>query len=1154
MTRRGSVPRRLATLLTVAAVACACSATPSASPAASGPAAATQWQTVLQGIGADGSVDANTAAEAFSLAVRPLPGVTLPDGSKPTANEIVDGSGPARWLIRDWDQLTPEQQTAAQGMLNDPGDPYAGSANTAPVNEVASIGQIKPPRTVTPGADPTPAATGAQCGLWLYNQEDSIATVPADVRPFAEDLNVAAVAFAKHLGRNPVAKWAACLEPPGKITAGTVVTVYDEHGLQNGEADHCLVKLNGDYFKDLKVLEAGRYGYSISMAAFNCFLATAAFYGPSTRATYVEQGLTAWASATVSQEVLNGPGIAVGGAWDDYLEGPGVPLFQRMWDAIGFYAQLNEIEPMWQYVDPMLRADGAENAFNISGALDPKFARVWAAGYFRDEVDGADWEILGPGVTPAKAEPADISVANDQETDVSADALTVSISNATAAADVTYISGTDLRIADGSLDDTFHGTNKPYCTMDGGKGDCTCPPDSPGAKLPTPPALKSPFHVALTGMLDGGDGKLIGVSLEKYCAAPPAQINFAVPDTPKGGAKPCGPNATGCAGSIGDTHLRTIDLQQYDLQAAGEYVLLRSADGSLELQAREVPFAGISDTSINVGFAWKVAGHHVTMYSRGATYEVRLDGKSLDAAATGTLDLGQGASLTPLGQGLEVAFPDGTISTVVFHGNGIDGALDLEISPSAALKQGTVGLLGPIAKGSELPALPDGTGLPLSTDRATRYQQRYQQLAPAWHVTPTTSLFEYDAGQSSTSFDKPGFPSPDVAFDVKELEARIGAQAEQEALGICNQVQADQNLYDACVYDVIATADPTFGQFYEQVRDFLADGPSSLDVCNPPATPGGFSVVPCIQAVTGAAVTADGTLEVGVLPGTKNAEAEVDAVDPASGRVLRRTLAASNAAVAVVGGSLWIGSSDFTTDVGSTCVLRRVDPATYREQAHIAVPCGSENGEFVATGDGIWVVDGSSLRPVDLASNTLGAGIQLPVAGAKLLGTDSVVYAGTPNESPGTWYRLGPGDAAFSQVGALPAGGGLDPVAGGGALWLQDFDGTVKQFTTSATPAGPTLAVTGTLIAADDHAVYAARDDQSAGHFELWRYPADGSAATKIAENNLAFPITDGSFYLQYGGSGARIVPVPGKLYVVWQVPAGIGLIGSVVIQVAPLP
>ena len=51
-------------------------------------------------------------------------------------------------------------------------------------------------------------------------------------------------------------------------------------------------------------------------------------------------------------------------------------------------------------------------------------------------------------------------------------------------------------------------------------------------------------------------------------------------------------------------HMETIDQQEYDLQAAGEYVLLRSADGSIEMQGRQIPFPGdIPDVSINS--AWR---------------------------------------------------------------------------------------------------------------------------------------------------------------------------------------------------------------------------------------------------------------------------------------------------------------------------------------------------------------------------------------------------------------------------------------------------------------------------------------------------------------------------------------------------------------------
>jgi hypothetical protein len=988
--------------LIAAAVVAACSAAPSASPPSSGPVQS-QWDAVLGGIGPDGSVDVGTAAAAFALAIGPLPGVTTPEGAKPTAAQIVDGSGPIRWLIRQWDQLSPDQQTAASRLIDGLGNPDFSALPASSTLQGTGMHPAGARHAVPPGAA-TPQATGSTCGIWLYGHDDTIATTPAEIRPYAEDLNKAAVAFAGHLGRDPVAKWAACLLVPGQITASSATVVRDATGGQSGEADHCVIGLNPDYFNQLKGSDPGRYGYSISVAAFRCFLATAAYYGPSVRAPYVEDGLTAWASATVSNEVLGGPGTAVIGPWVDYLTQPEVSLYQRSFDAIGFYAQLNDVEPTWQYVDPMLRADGAENAFFASGARDPKFSAIWAAGYFRDLSDGSAWDILGPGVAPDKAEREPVEVANGENADLAADPLTVSISEATSTADVTEVTGTDLRIADGRLDAVFHSSDidfsqKAYCTKDGGAGDCTCPPDTLGAKLPTPGALKSPFHVALTGMVDGGSGNLKGVSLEDYCAGPPASAApSAAPDDPKGGPNPC---ASGCAGSLGDPHLRAIDLQEYDLQVAGEYTLLRSPDGSIEIQARSAPYPDVPDASINTAIAWKVAGHRVTMYSSGDQYIARLDGKDLDPAATGTVDLGQGASLTALGQGLEVAFPDGTISTVMFHGNGLTGALDLEVAPSETFKQGAVGLLGPLAKGSELPALPDGTALPSATDRPTRYKERYQQLGPAWHVTPQTSLFEYAAGESTATFDKAGFPSPDVSFNLDELKARQQAGATQLAVQACAPVQPDDQLYGACVFDVLATADPTVLAGYETVRDFLTDGPQALDACTPPVPPGGFAVAACLDGVGSAVLAPDGTVDIST---NDHNVAVVLGIDVQTGRIRHRLQTASNASIAIAAGSLWVGSSDYNEG----CELQRLDPATFKSQATIPIQCQSLGASFVTSADAVWVVDGSTLRPVDLNANTLGTGIPLPMTEPLLFGTGDAIYGTTraPTRRRGTASAL----------------------------------------------------------------------------------------------------------------------------------------------------
>ena len=141
------------------------------------------------------------------------------------------------------------------------------------------------------------------------------------------------------------------------------------------------------------------------------------------------------------------------------------------------------------------------------------------------------------------------------------------------------------------------------------------------------------------------------------------------------------------------------------------------------------------------------------------SFSLTLDGQPQDTNAIGTLDLGNGAALSVFTDGIEVAWPDGTISTAFFHGGTFADALDIEFAPSDTFRAQAVGLLAPIADGSELPAMPDGSALPLSTDRAVRIDQRYKQLAPAWHVTQDTSLFDYKPGETRPRSMSPASPA-----------------------------------------------------------------------------------------------------------------------------------------------------------------------------------------------------------------------------------------------------------------------------------------------------------------------------------------------------------------------------------------------------------
>lgn len=73
------------------------------------PVEQTVWQAITAGI-TDGAVPKNVALEAFAddYAVS-IPGVQLPAG-RGNDGAPSDGSGPLRWVLNHWSELTPDQQ------------------------------------------------------------------------------------------------------------------------------------------------------------------------------------------------------------------------------------------------------------------------------------------------------------------------------------------------------------------------------------------------------------------------------------------------------------------------------------------------------------------------------------------------------------------------------------------------------------------------------------------------------------------------------------------------------------------------------------------------------------------------------------------------------------------------------------------------------------------------------------------------------------------------------------------------------------------------------------------------------------------------------------------------------------------------------------
>jgi hypothetical protein len=292
----------------------------------------------------------------------------------------------------------------------------------------------------------------------------------------------------------------------------------------------------------------------------------------------------------------------------------------------------------------------------------------------------------------------------------------------------------------------------------------------------------------------------------------------------------------GRANTRGDPHLKTVDGVDYDFQASGEFVLLRGE--GLEVQARQTPvstngplsnaYTGLTScVSLNTAVATRVGKHRITYEPnlngqpdpRGM--QLRVDGKLMDITAAG-IALASGGRIIPTNAqgGIQIQAPGGTVVSITpnFWDYYQVWYLDIDVAHARA----TQGMMGLIAPGGWLPALPDGGSVgPRPRDLPARYKQLYGTLGNAWRVTDKTSLFDYAPGTSTRTFTVARWPNgespescvaPPLFVDhpaKPPLRALPVAVAEEH----CRQVVA-KDAKANCVQDVSATGEPSLARAY----------------------------------------------------------------------------------------------------------------------------------------------------------------------------------------------------------------------------------------------------------------------------------------------------------------------------------------------------
>lgn len=307
----------------------------------------------------------------------------------------------------------------------------------------------------------------------------------------------------------------------------------------------------------------------------------------------------------------------------------------------------------------------------------------------------------------------------------------------------------------------------------------------------------------------------------------------------------------------GDPHIKTIDGINYDFQAAGEFVLLRGQ--GLEVQARQTavetdaalgpnPHTGLTScVSVNSAVAVRVGKHRITYQPNlsGAPdpggLQLRIDGKLTKMGASG-VPLASGGRIMPTTApgGIQIEAAGGSV--IVITPGWWNHYQLWYMNIDASHVRATQGVMGTIAPGSWLPALPDGSSLgPRPKDLQQRYRDLYEKFGDAWRVSDTTSLFDYAPGTSSATFTITSWPlgeSPQACTlprrpDGVPVKPPVKALSLEVAQQHCKAIVADDARAN-CIADVRVTGEPGFAKTYLLGERIERNGkPAAPDLVSP---------------------------------------------------------------------------------------------------------------------------------------------------------------------------------------------------------------------------------------------------------------------------------------------------------------------------------
>jgi hypothetical protein len=293
--------------------------------------------------------------------------------------------------------------------------------------------------------------------------------------------------------------------------------------------------------------------------------------------------------------------------------------------------------------------------------------------------------------------------------------------------------------------------------------------------------------------------------------------------------------------SYGDPHIATIDGLSYSLQTVGESILIKSNNGSFEVQERHSPLS--SSMSLNTAVAVKVGRDRVAFYAQevpdgNTNTPLRLNGKPI-MLQDDKLAFPGGGSIAKQSDNYVIHVPSGENVVISLRGSGNQAFLN--ISPFVYNRSGEYsGLLGnvngnpkddlQIRGGTSISETRSSYGdvkqvlnlvglrVPGALDTAEKlyFDKMYKEFANSWRVKPEESLFDYPSGKTTKNYTDPAFPDKYLTLNM------LSSNQVQQAREACTRANVTEDLMEGCIFDVGFSGFSEFARATAEISGYIS--------------------------------------------------------------------------------------------------------------------------------------------------------------------------------------------------------------------------------------------------------------------------------------------------------------------------------------------